>query len=208
MASKSLTNTNISNTYVGVLHAKGAPLPATGSEYIYDGFGNRSGLRLGRDEIDISGTLGADFATAAAKALFPVGSVMFSADDVNPTQRFAGTTWEQVAEGRFIAGVGEGTDKNAATQTVAAGDDTTVGEYNHTLKEDELPSHSHEQNNRVERVDMLVDPLLASTVSSGRKSDIDSRSGTISTKTFSTGGGQSYNNLPPAFGLYVWKRTA
>ena len=191
MASKSLTNTNISNTYVGVLHAKGAPLPATGSEYIYDGFGNRSGLRLGRDEIDISGTLGADFATAAAKALFPVGSVMFS-----------------VAEGRFIAGVGEGTDKNAATQTVAAGDDTTVGEYNHTLKEDELPSHSHEQNNRVERVDMLVDPLLASTVSSGRKSDIDSRSGTISTKTFSTGGGQSYNNLPPAFGLYVWKRTA
>ena len=37
MASESLTNTNISETYVGVLHAKGAPIPATGKEDVYDG---------------------------------------------------------------------------------------------------------------------------------------------------------------------------
>ena len=194
MASKSLTNTNISNTYVGVLHAKGAPLPATGSEYIYDGFGNRSGLRLGRDEIDISGTLGADFATAAAKALFPVGSVMFSADDVNPTQRFAGTKWEQVAEGRFIAGVGEGTDKNAATQTVAAGDDTTVGEYSHTLTVPEMPAHSHTQLGGGFNGSDGIEP------GSRRTQDLG--------QTGTTGTNQSHNNIPPTFGLYVWKRTA
>ena len=37
MASESLTNTNISETYVGVLHAKGEALPASGQEDIYDG---------------------------------------------------------------------------------------------------------------------------------------------------------------------------
>jgi len=30
MATTSLTNTNINDTYVGVLHAKGAPIPPTG----------------------------------------------------------------------------------------------------------------------------------------------------------------------------------
>ncbi len=30
MATTSLTNTNISDTYTGVLHAKGEPIPASG----------------------------------------------------------------------------------------------------------------------------------------------------------------------------------
>src|SRR5210317_949252 len=210
MASESLTNTNIYDTYVGVLHAKGEAIPASGLQDVYDGFGNKSSLKIGRagQGIDVDGSLGTNLVDALVDSLYPVGSVIFSTDNTNPGGRFTGSTWTQVAEGKFIAGVGEGTDKNAATQTVAAGDDITVGEYNHTLTEDELPSHYHEQNNRVERVDMLVDPLLASTVTSGRKSDIDRNRGTISTKTFSTGGDQSHNNLPPAFGLYVWKRTA
>ncbi len=200
MASTSLTNTNISDTYTGVLHAKGEPLPATGSEYIYDGFGNRSGLRLGRDEIDISGTLGSDFATAAAKALFPVGSVMFSVDDVNPTQRFAGTTWVRVAEGRFIAAVGTGSDANSQSGTIPAGADT-VGEYDHTLTTAELPAHNHDLP--ISNANGIDQDAMGQGVSynEARTPNADINSETAGSNT-------PHNNIPPAFGLYAWHRTA
>ena len=48
MAIQSLTNTNISDTYVGVIHA-GGTLPATSNtQVLYDGFGNVSSLSIGR----------------------------------------------------------------------------------------------------------------------------------------------------------------
>lgn len=43
-----LTNTNISDTYLGVLHARGVPLSATGQTKIHDGSGEVSALALGR----------------------------------------------------------------------------------------------------------------------------------------------------------------
>lgn len=43
-----LTNTNISDTYLGVLHARGVPLSATGQTKIHDGSGEISALALGR----------------------------------------------------------------------------------------------------------------------------------------------------------------
>tara|TARA_R110002096_G_scaffold110474_1_gene241380 strand:- start:990 stop:1673 length:684 start_codon:yes stop_codon:yes gene_type:complete len=62
MASESLTNTNISETYVGVLHAKGEAIPATGLQDVYDGFGNKSSLKIGRagQGISIDGNFAAD----------------------------------------------------------------------------------------------------------------------------------------------------
>lgn len=62
MASDSLTNTNISDTYVGVLHARGAAIPATGVHDVYDGFGNRSSLKIGRagQGISIDGSVEID----------------------------------------------------------------------------------------------------------------------------------------------------
>ena len=48
MATTSLYETNISDTYVSVLHAKGEILPKTGVQSIFDGGGNESSLKLGR----------------------------------------------------------------------------------------------------------------------------------------------------------------
>lgn len=42
-----LTDTDISKTYVGILHAKGTPLPSTGQQDIYDGAGNSTSLKIG-----------------------------------------------------------------------------------------------------------------------------------------------------------------
>lgn len=48
MAIQSLTNTNISDTYIGVIHAGGIPLAASGTQLLYDGYGSGSSLSIGR----------------------------------------------------------------------------------------------------------------------------------------------------------------
>ncbi len=204
MASKSLTNTNVSETYVGVLHAEGAPLPASGKADIYDGFGNKSALQVGREGngVEVSGTLGPNFAAAIADVIYPVGSLFFSKDNNNPGSRMAGTSWIQVAEGQFVAGVGTGTDINGTSHTVTAGNTDTSGEYGHTLTVSELPAHTHPIKNSSK---------LGNDDNINYYGDHGSPSGypqSTDLQPDNTGGGQSHNNLPPAFGMYVWERTA
>ena len=207
MASKSLTNTNVSETYVGVLHAEGAPLPASGQADIYDGFGNKSALSVGREGngVEVSGSLGPNFASAIADVIYPVGSLFFSKDNNNPGSRMAGTSWIQVAEGQFVAGVGTGTDINGTSHTVVAGDNDTTGEYSHTLTVNQLPAHTHETV--VDNKDYTGIPNSANAqghrVGSHKNADY-----AISLTSSTAGGSQSHNNLPPAFGMYVWERTA
>jgi len=208
MASKSLTNTNISNTYVGVLHAKGAALPADGQEEIYDGAGNQSALKVGRagKGIDVDGALGDAFKTSIAEAIYPVGSVIFSQDNTNPGSRFTGTTWEQIAEGRFLAGQGTGNDGTEA-KTIPAGNDTT-GKYNHPLTTPELASHSHALDQLSKNAGIDGD-FFGQGVSNNQQRDAVGRQGAVNTFTSaSTGSGTPHNNMPPSFGLYVWQRTS
>lgn len=204
MASESLTNTNISETYVGVLHAEGQVLPPSGKADIYDGFGNKSALSVGRagQGIEVDGELGSKFATAIADVIYPVGSLFFSTDNTNPGTRMAGTAWVQVAEGKFLAGVGTGTDLNGASHTVTAGDTDTVGEYDHTLTVSEIPPHTHPIKNTTQ---------TGNDSNYNRYGDWGNPNTEQSTSPLlpdNTGGGQPHNNLPPAFGMYAWERTS
>jgi hypothetical protein len=210
MATTSLTNTNISDTYTGVLHAKGEPIPASGLQDVYDGFGNKSALKIGRagQGIDIDGSLGASF----INALYPVGAVIFSADNTNPGVRFTGTTWTQEAEGRFIAGVGTGNDGTESV-AIAAGNDST-GKYNTTLTIAQIPAHSHMIfKNTQSPVQYRYDeqPYVAREVTYYNKSQYRIETTPLSPDfgaTSDAGSGDPHTNLPPSFGLYVWKRTA
>jgi len=47
MATNTLTDQNISDTYKGILHARGTVLPGTGQTLLYDGDGNATSLRVG-----------------------------------------------------------------------------------------------------------------------------------------------------------------
>ena len=209
MASDSLTNTNISSTYVGVLHARGEAIPASGRADIYDGAGNKTALSVGRDGegVEVSGDLGPNFAAAIADVIYPVGSLFFSTDNTNPSARMAGTTWVQVAEGKFLAAVGDGTDNDGGTHTVTVGDTDTVGEYKHAITESELPAHRH-LGGASDRGDKIFaygsEPLNVTTPSS-----IGTTDGNGDTVGYSTyvGNNTPHNNLPPAFGMYVWERT-
>ena len=211
MASESLTNTNISETYVGVLHAKGEAIPATGLQDVYDGFGNKSSLKIGRagQGIDIDGSLGASF----INALYPVGAVIFSADNTNPGVRFTGTTWTQEAEGRFIAGVGTGNDGTESV-AIAAGNDST-GKYNTTLTIAQIPAHSHlmfkDEGALLEyRYNLQAYATRTTAYYNSYNYQIESTpNGPPDTySTADAGSGDPHTNLPPSFGLYVWKRTA
>jgi hypothetical protein len=203
MASNSLTNTNISETYVGVLHANGAALPPLPQqEDLYDGFGNKSALKVGRAGagIDVDGTLGASFKTAIAEAIYPVGSVIFSQDNNNPGTRFTGTSWSQISEGRFIAGTGTGNDGTEA-KTIPAGNDAT-GKYNHQLTTAELPSHGHEAKFSIGGSASLG----GDTISPGNSNNGNDKLSNDVVQN--TGSNTPHNNMPPSFGLYVWQRTS
>ena len=140
--------------------------------------------------------------------LFPVGSIFFSIDSTNPSGRFSGTAWAQVANGRFIAGVGQGTDSNTNKLTVNVGGGN-YGEYTHKLRINEMPIHRHgftgangNVNNQSRSPFELTNDdaeqswLPGSAANSGSRGILDS------------GGDDFHNNTPPAFGMYVWQRTA
>lgn len=201
MASTSLTNTNISDTYVGVLHANGEALPLTGQVAVYDGFGNESALKVGRkgQGVDVDGALGDTFKAAIADAIYPVGSVIFSQNNNNPGTRFTGTSWTQISEGRFIAGTGTGND-GTEDKTIPAGNSTT-GKYNHQLTTPELPSHSHDLP--ISDANGIDGDAYGQGISNNA-----TRAAVSNIVSDPAGSNTPHNNMPPSFGLYVWQRTS
>lgn len=120
-------------------------------------------------------------------AFYPVGSIYMSVNNTDPGT-FIGGTWEQIEDVFLLA----------AGSTYTAG--STGGEAEHTLIEDELPSHSHQLKYNV---------VYRQSVSSGggvRNFTASATEGTLDAE--STGGGAAHNNMPPYLAVYVWKRTA
>ena len=57
---------------------------------------------------------------------YPIGYIYISINSTNPSTYFGGT-WEQIAGGRILIGVGTGTDVDGVTKTIAAQE--TGGSY-------------------------------------------------------------------------------
>ena len=152
--------------------------------------------------------------------IYPVDSIFFTMANVNPSSYFVGTTWAQISQGRFISGVGTGTDANSNTLTLSAGNNT--GEYTHSITEAELPPHNHDGYSSVtgdenapteavwdsyftgKTITRHSDQGHSSRVVTGPTTPRIQLSGIV--KTFDVGGGDAHNNTPPSFGLYVWRR--
>ena len=227
MASNTLTNTKISVTYAGVLHSAGVQLPSTGLEYVYDGLGNRSSIRIGRDcsGMTVCGNLSATSISTSSSlsasqintktlldVLHPTGTVLFTYTINPPSSRpgWGGTTWEQISQGRFIVGVGTGSDGTnsqqfaLSTTSNAAG----LGKYKHQLTIDEMPSHRHaftaangNTNNQ------SISPFQFTFDDAEETYNIDEVGNTGNKGILDTGGNARHNNIPPSFGLYIWRRT-
>lgn len=211
IAATNITNVNISDTFYGLLQAGGQNIPPTGQSQIYDGFGTPTALKLGANcnGATICGPLSATSVSFAQKlsastdfdiynllsVIQPVGSVLFTFNNVNPGTRtgWGSTTWIQISQGRFVVGVGTGSD-GIQTRAFAAG--STAGEYQHQLTIAEMPSHNH-----------TYDKI--SLISNGERDNNRQAGENYTTSgTSYTGGDEYHNNTPPGFGLYVWQRTA
>jgi hypothetical protein len=239
-ATTSLESTNISDTYYGLLHAGGLPIPVTGQVRIRDGSGTQTALSLGANcnGATVCGTLKADTLQGTSlsltnkitpsqldigelvKALHPVNSVIYTTDNVNPGTRsgWSGTTWTQIAQGRFIVGVGTGWDDKGISK--AFGAENNSGRFTQDIS---VPDHYHGTGGFTGKAndDFVVinggwDDGRGWT--SGRwvpGNSNDNR--TLNGDKNNFGARTSYpvakssypiDTVPPGFGMYVWKRTA
>ena len=161
--------------------------------------------------------------------MYPVGSIYISETDSTPTtvqNRFKtfgkNTTWEVYGSGKVLVGSGTGTDANGNSQTFSVSNNSkNLGEYNHTLSIDEMPSHTHIQNphfhtvgfdnNGIERigsssgtVDSSTSAYLTNYVRGARDYTMIANY-TVATNQ-NTGGSKSHNNIQPYTTVYMYKR--
>lgn len=126
--------------------------------------------------------------------VYPVGSIYMNVNNTNPGTLFGGT-WEQI-QGRFLLGM---------SSSYPAG--SQGGEATHQLTVYEMPSHNHAMT-------YGPDSSGSSTgfpygIAAGCATSSASGRGYASNLgTFSAGGSQAHNNMPPYLSVYIWKRTA
>ena len=151
-------------------------------------------------------------------AIYPIGSIYMSVNNVNPSELFGGT-WVAWGSGRVPVGVNT-SDSNFNTV------EKTGGEKTHKLTVSEMPSHSHSVSGSTNTTGAHTHGTgsnnfwigsdtnnIASGTSTGRttisKTASDgAHSHTVSGTADATGGGGAHNNLQPYITCYMWKRTA
>lgn len=179
----------------------------------------------------ILGTLGG---VSTIEEIYPVGSVVIFYDSESPADRYGVGTWEQIATGEALVGIGaapfdavgsvpEGEESVTLTESEMPGHEHAGATHTHTG-----PSHSHPvtgmelryQTNtataggsatRVTDVDHITGAAGGST---GTLTPVTTNAGTGNTSnntaadTGSTGGDNPHNNIQPSFVIFVWRRTA
>ena len=138
-----------------------------------------------------------------ANTLYPVGHVIFSMNTNNPASYLQFGVWQRVAVGKFIAGVGDGTDSNGVVKAFSSRDN--VGEWEHTQTEVEVGSHTHKagekrwgnpDNDNAEIY--WVDNGYGNLPADLPNVEENQEQGTV----------QAMNVTTPSFGMYVWERIA
>lgn len=114
---------------------------------------------------------------------YQIGDIYITTSTINPSVRFGGI-WEKL-ENVFLFG---------ASDTHILGE--TGGEETHTLTIDEMPSHNHGTGLLSGNLDGTYFWITSPS----------SYEGTFN--TYTTGGDQPHNNMPPYLTVYMWKRIA
>lgn len=136
------------------------------------------------------------------QAYWPIGSVLYTENTDNPATFMGFGTWSRIAQGRFIAGEGTGTDINGIQETGVIGNND--GYYENKLTLSNIPSHTHKY---------VVDSKISNGTnppSNGHAvGDTGNAEHANEYTTSATGSSNPtpISNIPPAYGLYVWKRT-
>ena len=158
--------------------------------------------------------------------MYPVGSIYISETDATTTavqNRFKtfgkDSTWEKYGEGKTLIGEGTGTDANGNSQTfLVSNNSKNLGEYNHTLSQDELPNvHGAFEGRLFNNFNLLATyndgkgQVFTFDYNGGSKwntqigSSIESNNNN-SLITMDFGKNQSHNNVQPYTTVYMYKR--
>jgi hypothetical protein len=138
-------------------------------------------------------------------AMYPVGSVYITYDNINPGT-FLGGTWERFGQGRTLVGEGTGNDGSTSMSFTAY---SSGGEYKHRLSAEEMPSHYHNVVLNDDKNELLRIHYTRGTW--GIYSEPSRNCAGVNTSaviTNSQGGSGYHNNLSPYITVYFWKRTA
>lgn len=101
--------------------------------------------------------------------------------------------WAKFSEGQLLLGAGSHTDKNGVTKNISIMQQ--LGEYEHRLTIDEMPSHSHD-----------VNFVTGGIGGSGRPATDSSSSASANLKTNALGANKPHNNIQPSIGVGMWLR--
>lgn len=165
--------------------------------------------------------------SALFNLVYPIGSVYYSATSNDPSLVFVGTTWTQIAQGRFIVGVGTGTDDNLNTKTFT--ESANGGLY----IDKNVPNHTHYIANSgtgpAGSPPTITNSNVLSYQSKGAFNEAYKLDGSAGDATVGVTSGvlstlynpslsaniantvtslSSITNCPPSYGLYVWQRIA
>lgn len=136
-------------------------------------------------------------------AAFPIGTIIESMKDVNPST-YIGGTWEKLPAGYATISAGtytENHDSTPATYTYVAGN--TYGEAMHKLTTEEMPSHKHRNTSPISGNETSENVPNAHVIQSKWEGRYEF---SISMPMENTGGDQYHNNLPPSLAVYRFKR--
>ena len=136
-------------------------------------------------------------------AMYPVGSVYITYNNVNPGT-FLGGTWERFGQGRTLVGEGTGNDGSTSMSFTA---NNTGGEYKHKLTVDEIPNHKHAVyiQNTTSNPQVNAPKWTVALPNSWKQYASDTK--LFGPSTGNAGGDASHNNIQPYITVYLWKRT-
>ena len=140
--------------------------------------------------------------------IYPIGTVYLTMDGKDPKELFPGTKWKKISEGKFLVGVGQGTDRKNLDKQFNSGENE--GEYYHRLKSEELPPHKHKikvcnDGNPDGKRDRSSGADCQYWNTQDNRTDVQYN--TIP-YTETAGMGFPFINMPPSFGVFVWQRIA
>lgn len=151
------------------------------------------------------------------KQIYPVGSIYLTISQATPEDLFGGT-WERVGVGQYLLGVDPSDETGKFDMS-----DRTGGSFEHTLTIDEMPSHTHIQNQHshvgLRWGDESIDNAISLNgggwkgynLSYNSNLDGNTVNSIVTTSTTATnqytGGGEPFNITPPFYTVYMWKRT-
>lgn len=137
-------------------------------------------------------------------AMYPVGSVYITYNNVNPGT-FLGGTWERFGQGRTLVGEGTGNDGSTSMSFTSS---SAGGEYKHKLTVEEMPSHRHAVYFQNTTSNPQVNAPKWTVALPNSWKQYTSETKLFGPSTGLNGNDASHNNIQPYITVHFWRRTA